>query len=801
VAGQIQQPKPRTDLHRWRECCFPVAGLILQSVPLWPERLHFPAPRRRKALCLLALLAVVLPALPSSATAQKTELTFADFNSQTPFNQFSGDCGTFAASPASLTTAFDTSIFHGANGAALRLDYSVSSGFCGVWFSLLGRLSFPQFNLNFTNLYGALRNSAGNPSRIEHVHVRQFSFWARGDGPGDFDHTLKIEFKNRQGVVGAKLFSIPNRADWARYEFPLDELGNADVSQMKEVTFVIEATRNDRRTARLFLDDLSFNTDELPYHAANWKDDAFLDVVSQRAFYYFLTFTDGLGFALDRSTFSDEVSAGAIGFQLAAYCVGHQHGWADRADLENRVATVLRNLAHLPMGPETGTLRAGQRGFFYHFLTANTGLRKDNQVELSPYDTMLLLFGVLTAREYFPANAEIQTLSGQLFDRVEWDWMVDHAPGINSNRFHLAWTPGPEPAGTFAGHVDGQTDEALMLDVLALGSKTHPVSRATYLARNRLAGAYPPENPDAVLPSWKGSLFTYFFASCWVDLHERGFDLHPTRPVNIWENNRQAVVADHEFCRTHGSTAPDGADGHFHTYGENAWGLSACDNLVEPTPGLFTEYFAFGALPSEENLRFGTRPLHAGTLPVYGAASAINFLPDAALAALRHDFEIPGLWSPLFGLGDAFSLDPHFVGHAYDANGNPQIRAADFLNGPWVNRTLMGVNLGPMLLALENYRSGLIWKLAARNPEITAGLDKIFGIQPPEDAPVTIEQNRRANSVNLSWEPVPGASSYCVYASVDLKNWILRQSGITATAWTDPNAGPESRFYCLKALP
>jgi len=67
------------------------------------------------------------------------------------------------------------------------------------------------------------------------------------------------------------------------------------------------------------------------------------------------------------------------------------------------------------------------------------------------------------------------------------------------------------------------------------------------------------------------------------------------------------------------------------------------------------------------------------------------------------------------------------VEHVYDKAGNPRVRYANFLNGPWINNVTLGVNEGPMLLAIENYRSGMIWKLTAKNPEFRAGLDRIFG--------------------------------------------------------------------------
>jgi hypothetical protein len=363
---------------------------------------------------------------------------------------------------------------------------------------------------------------------------------------------------------------------------------------------------------------------------------------------------------------------------------------------------------------------------------ANSGTRKDPRVELSLYDTALLMYGVLTCKEYFPDNKQIQTLSRQLYDRVEWDWFVDHSNPTNANQYRLSWMPGPTPQGTFVGHVDGQTDEALMVDLLALGSRTHPVSMKTYLSRNRVFDSYPRDGDGAgkIMVTWKGSLFNYFFASCWLDFRNRGFDRDPISPCNLWENDRLAAIANRQFCIDHAGDHPGSTNGHYATYGPDSWGLSACDNLVAPASHYISEYFSFGALPTEENARLGTKALQVGTIPVYGAAGSINFLPAESIAALRHDFAIPSLWNPLFGFGDAYSLDPHYIGRFWDSHGNPQVFYADYLNGPWINHSIMGVNVGPMLLAIDNYRSGEIWKMTAKNPNITAGLNSIFGPAP-----------------------------------------------------------------------
>ncbi|HLP78211.1 MAG TPA: glucoamylase family protein, partial [Candidatus Paceibacterota bacterium] len=339
-----------------------------------------------------------------------------------------------------------------------------------------------------------------------------------------------------------------------------------------------------------------------------------------------------------------------------------------------------------------------------------------------------------------------------------------------------------------------------MVDVLALGSRTHPVTPRTYLARSRVFGSYPLANGDPILVTWRGSLFNYFFASCWLNFSSRGFDLHPIKPVDIWRNNQFAIEANHQFCIDHSSQLHGEANGFYTTYGENAWGLTACDNLVASDAMSPSEYFSFGALPSEENLRFNTRALHSGTLAVYGAASSINFLPKQSIQALRHYFEIPRLWNPLFGFGDAFSLDPHYLESPYDHEGNPTVRQATYLNGPWVNPMTMGVNVGPMLLAIENYRTGFVWNLMAKAPEISAGLDRIFGIGVMDPRLVAVEHHSPA-VVRIRWEAEAGASEYSIFGSTDLNRWQLIETGVKGTEWIDRHLPQhEQRFYLVKAV-
>ena len=671
-------------------------------------------------------------------------LNFEDFDDQNIFNNFSGDWNGWARETASFDLTFDTTHQRSSQGACLKVAYSVPSpGYGGLWFSLLGKISFTDQHLDFNDIYGELKNSSGNPVSVTDVGITEFSFWARGSGASGVTHAVKVEFKDADGEKCEKRFSIPDTEAWNPYHFSVSEMTGVDLSRMKEIAFVFSDTLTPHGKGTIYLDDFSFSTTEPVYDARNFSDDQMLDLTAHRAFNYFMTFTDENGLALDRSTFSDLVSVAAIGFQLAAYCIGHQRGWAGPETLESRVAAILTRLSEMSMGPDPGILHSGYKGFFYHFLDAETGKRKNNGVELSLYDTTLLMYGVLCAKACFPGNSVIQTRAARLYDAVEWDWMKDGADGINKHQFYLGWTP---ENGFVTVHADGYTDEALLVDILALGSSTHPVFMDTYNARTRTQ--YRDHSGALMVPSWTGSMFTYFFASLWLDLRARGTDLHDELPLNIWENNKRAIFANQRFCMDNTDDQNGDGDDRYTTYGENAWGLTACDNLVrrsrtwriaedaEDAPDeLLSEYMAFGADPTEQNIKNPqTKAPHVGTLAVYGALSAINHLPARAISALRNYYAIDNLFSPLFGFGDAFSLDPHTYeadlttyAPVFDSDGNLQITAATWLNGPWVNSMTMGIDKGPVLLAFENYRTGFIWRLLETDAHIQKGLDAVFG--------------------------------------------------------------------------
>ena len=177
----------------------------------------------------VALIMLVLVLTASAAPAQDyIELAFEDYNDQDTFNNFSGNWNKWEHLPGTCNWSFDTVHARGANGACLRVDYSVpSGGYAGLWNSFIGKVNFDNQYLDFIDLYGDLKNSPGNRTDIEDIRVSQFSFWAKGNGTeGTFDHVVKVEVKDTDNNIALQVFTIPNMSDWTKYEFPVTQMSN-----------------------------------------------------------------------------------------------------------------------------------------------------------------------------------------------------------------------------------------------------------------------------------------------------------------------------------------------------------------------------------------------------------------------------------------------------------------------------------------------------------------------------------------------------------------------------------------------
>ncbi len=394
-------------------------------------------------------------------------------------------------------------------------------------------------------------------------------------------------------------------------------------------------------------------------------DDEFLDLVAHTAFdYFWYEANPANGLVKDRSTQTSPASIAAVGFGLTALPVGIERGWITREEGRARVLATLRFFQSAPQdGAPDGT---GYRGFFYHFLDMQTG-RRVWESELSTIDTALLLGGVLFVRAYFdaddPLDAEVRTLADAIYERVDWPWTQ-----VRSSRISHGW----KPETGFLGADWGGYNEAMILYVLALGAPTHPVDPFAWRA---WTSTYDWQIHYGMTFVVFPPLFGHQYSHVWIDFRGIQDDYMRRRGIDYFENSRRATLANRAYCIEN--------PGGWQDYGENVWGLTASD--------VPTGYRARGAPPPQND---------DGTIAPTAAGGSIAFTPVEALAALRHMYDAyrTQLWGP-YGFRDAF---------------NPTQN--------WFDDDYLGIDQGPILLMIENHRSGFVWDVFMRHEAVRRGL-------------------------------------------------------------------------------
>jgi hypothetical protein len=429
--------------------------------------------------------------------------------------------------------------------------------------------------------------------------------------------------------------------------------------------------------------------------------EALLDLVQERTFRWFWELANPAnGLVPDRWPTKSFSSVAAVGFGLTVYPIGAERGWITREDARERTLTTLRFLRSAPQGPSSrGT--TGYKGFFYHFLDMDSGERfKD--VELSTIDTTLLMAGVLAAQSYFDRDdageIEIRSLADELYRRVEWDWAQPHAPLVNHG-----WKP--EVGFLPYDWGGGGYDESMILYVLALGSPTHPIDPAAWSAMTRNfrwdrfhGQEYVPFN----------ALFGYQYSHVWIDFKGIRDDFGRAHDADYFENSRRATYAH----RAYAIANPPG----FRDYGENIWGLTACDGPADVTVTIdgrkrtFHTYWARGCSTVETT--------DDGTIAPTAAASSMPFAPEIVIPAVEEMYRRYGdrLFT-MYGFLDSF---------------NPTLRRTDVVlqHGRvdpelgWFDGDYLGIDQGPIVAMIENHRTQLVWKVMRRNPYVVAGLKR-----------------------------------------------------------------------------
>jgi hypothetical protein len=435
------------------------------------------------------------------------------------------------------------------------------------------------------------------------------------------------------------------------------------------------------------------------------SDAQLIDDIEHRTFNFFWEKVNHAnGLMVDRWPTRSFASIAATGFALAAWPVGVERGWITRGQARDITLCTLHFLDQLPQGDErSGT--AGYRGFYYHFLDMESGLRY-RDTELSTADTAWLQMGMTCAQGWFDQDQlqekEIRALVQKLLDRTEWDWMQSHSTG--GKGISMGWHP---ERGFIKRNWDGYV-EGMAVYFLALGSQKHPAKDGAYDAwtepypkywRGEGANRYLSFGPH--FGHLWGPMFIDYRAIQDATMRQAGFD--------YFENCRRATYAQRDYATAN----PMGWDG----YSKDIWGMTASDgpgHIVADFKGKPTQFEGYSAngpqgMPDENDL---------GTLAPTAAVSSIPFAPEICIPAARSlCFYQDGRLYTQYGFLESFN--PSFRDTQAHVEGGQVDK-----NLGWVDSDYLGVDQGPILGMIANYKTGTIWNATRKAPNLVHGLKR-----------------------------------------------------------------------------
>jgi len=417
------------------------------------------------------------------------------------------------------------------------------------------------------------------------------------------------------------------------------------------------------------------------------EDEAMLDSIQQKTFLFFMDERHPeWGIVKDRAAAWAPSSIAATGFGIACFAIGVERKWITR---EQAARITLDILSFFMNSDQTGDKNGiGYKGFYYHFLRMDTGKREWN-CELSSVDTGLLMMGIIFARNYYnldnDVEKQIRLLAGKLLDRVDWDFMQMPDSGRFANTLSMGWTPekGQHDWG-WAGY-----NEALFLYVLAAGSGMKDAERSfqswlkTYEWKTPYEGlshvAFPP-------------LFGHQFSQAFIDCRGLVDEYMKEKGIDYFENSRRATYVQRQYAIDN----PYGWVG----YDSLCWGITACDGPTEKYnfgDRKFLGYAGRGTSGPDYNYH------DDGTIAPYGPLCSLPFAPEIVFPTIREMNErySAKLWGK-YGYYDSF---------------NPTAN--------WVNDDWIGIDQGPMLIMIENFRTGLVWDYMMKDEIIQEGLNRL----------------------------------------------------------------------------
>jgi hypothetical protein len=390
------------------------------------------------------------------------------------------------------------------------------------------------------------------------------------------------------------------------------------------------------------------------------------------------------GLVRDKTEPNAPASIAAIGMALATIPVVVERGIIIREFAAKITRKRLRYLMSCPQGPEPDA--SGYKGFFYHFLDIETG-RRVWQCELSTIDSAFLFAGALTAATYFdrdtPDEAEIRQLAMALYERADWNW---------ARNGDATLTHGWRPESGFIPYRWRGYDEGLLLYIIGLGSPTHPLPPESFAAYTE---TYDWRNIYGRELLYSGPLFTHQLSHMWIDFRGIQDEFMRQHDSDYFENSRHATYVQQQYAIQNPM--------QFAGYGEHCWGFTACDGPgwgTRTIDGVDREFFDYNA----RGAPFGPDD---GTVAPWVVVASLPFAPEIVVPTVRIFGRMNIGMKRLYGFKPSFNL-------TYAVKDNP--------TGWWVSPYHFGIDQGPVVLMIENYRSGLLWNIMRRCKPIVTGL-------------------------------------------------------------------------------
>lgn len=394
--------------------------------------------------------------------------------------------------------------------------------------------------------------------------------------------------------------------------------------------------------------------------------DDLLTLVQEKTFAYFWDYAHPVsGLSRERLNSGNTVTSGGSGFGIMTIPVGIERGFITREEGALRMQTIASFL-----------LQKAEKfhGAFPHWLDGETGKtiafsEKDNGADI--VETALLLQGLLAAKEYFnlenEVEGDIRNKIQSIWEGVEWNWFLN---GTNTMMWH--WSP--DHAWEMGLPVNGW-NEGLIVYVLAASSPTHPIEKAAYdegWARNggmkngkKFYDITLPMGPD-----YGGPLFFAHYS--FMGLDPRGLS---DAYGNYWEQNVAHAKINHAYCKAN----PKG----FYGYSDRCWGLTASD-----FHGGYT-----ASSPTNDN----------GTIAPTAALASMPYTPQESMKALEYFYYV---------LGDKLFKEYGFID-------------SFTLGKKWFAPSYIAIDQGPVVVMIENHRTGLLWNCFMKNEDVQKGLDKL----------------------------------------------------------------------------